>query len=313
MAAVVRIKLGGPFNLPLSLEAAASFLPATDRIPQSLRLAIWMADRPAIIEIRQKSSTPATIEASAAAAIPRSRVEELALWLTSGDLDLRQFYRMTAAHPVMGPIVKRLRGLKPLRPASLFEMAIIAITEQQLSLAAAFHIRNRLLERFGRRIDNLYAVPSANIVAKAALRDLQACGLSRRKAEYITDFARLVVNGDLALEAMKHQPDAEVRKRLLQCRGFGLWSVDYFLLRGLGRFDCLPADDVGLRRTIGPYLNHRRRPSARQLERALAMFTPFRGLTAFYLAVDFRLRQRRSLAQLGQTITQKAARGHGSR
>lgn len=293
MATRVCVKVDGPFDLPLSLEAAASFLPVTNRMPQLLRLAISVAERPAIIEIRQKSFTPAVIETSSTVAISHSRLERLALWLTSGDLDLRQFYRVAAHHPIMEPITKRLRGLKPLRPACLFEMAIIAITEQQLSLAAAFHIRNRLLERFGRRIEELYAVPDADVMAKAALRDLKACGLSHRKAEYVRDFARLVVSGDLPLEAMKEQPDAEVRHRLMQCRGFGSWSVEYFLLRGLGRFDCLPSDDVGLRRIIGPYLRHRGRPSPRQLERALSAFTPFRGLAAFYLAVDARLQPHR--------------------
>ena len=67
------------------------------------------------------------------------------------------------------------------------------------------------------------------------------------------------------------------------------WSVEYFLLRGLGRFDCLPADDIALRRTIGRYLTRWHRPNPRQLERALSPFTPFRGLAAFYLAVYVRL------------------------
>jgi|SRR5581483_11611325 3-methyladenine DNA glycosylase/8-oxoguanine DNA glycosylase len=287
------IKLGGPFDLGLSLRAAASFLPSTGTAIRSLRLAIPIADRPAIVEIRQQRSTPAIIEAVTTAAIPRARLEDLALWLTSGDLDLRQFYRITTTLPLMAPIARRLRGLKPLRPASLFEMAIIAITEQQLSLAAAFHIRKRLLERFGKPIEDLYVVPSADVVATAALRDLTACGLSQRKAEYVRDFAKSVVSGDLALEALKHQTDTEVRNRLIRCRGFGAWSVEYFLLRGLGRFDCLPSDDVGLRRTIAPYLARRRRLSPRQLESALSPFAPFRGLAAFYLAVDFRLRQHR--------------------
>jgi hypothetical protein len=51
------------------------------------------------------------------------------------------------------------------------------------------------------------------------------------------------------------------------------------------------------RRTIGRYLSRRRRLSPRQLERALSPFAPFRGLAAFYLAVDWRLQQRDSLAR----------------
>jgi DNA-3-methyladenine glycosylase II len=217
--------------------------------------------------------------------------------LPPGDLDLRRFYRIAACHPVMGPIAKRLRGLKPLRPPSLFEMALIAITEQQLSLAAAFHIRTRLVKRFGRPIGDLWVSPTPDVLAKASLRDLLSCGLSHRKAEYVRDFARCVSQGELALETLKHATEADVRDRLSACRGLGPWSVQYILLRGLGRFDCLPSDDVGLRRTIGRYMSRRRRLSPRQLERALSPFAPFRGLAAFYLAVDWRLQRRDSLAR----------------
>jgi DNA-3-methyladenine glycosylase II len=85
------------------------------------------------------------------------------------------------------------------------------------------------------------------------------------KAEYVKDFARCVANGELALEALKYQTDVEVSDRLMRCRGFGAWSAQYFLLRGLGRLDSLPADDIGLRRTVGSYLARRRRLTPRQL------------------------------------------------
>ncbi len=286
------IRLVGPFDLALSLEAAASFLPPTGTRSPSLRLPVRSTGQPAIVEIRQPSRTPPVIEVALTAPIPRSRLTEMALWLTSGDIDLRGFYRIAASHFAMGPIAKRLRGLKPLRPASLFEMGLIAITEQQLSLAAAFHIRTRLFERFGSPIDDLWITPTPEAIAKASLSDLRACGLSHRKAEYVRDFARRVADDSLPLEALKKATDDEVRDRLLKCRGFGIWSADYFLLRGLGRADALPADDIGLRRTIGSYLTRWHRPSSQQLERALSPFRPFRGLAAYYLAVDARLKLR---------------------
>jgi 3-methyladenine DNA glycosylase/8-oxoguanine DNA glycosylase len=297
MPASAIITPDGPFDLPLSLKAAASFLPPAGTIPRSLKLAVLLADQPAVVEIRQARKAPPVIEASATMSIPQHRLVELARWVTSGDLDLRRFYRIAACHPVMGPIAKRLRGLKPLRPPSLFEMALIAITEQQLSLAAAFHIRTRLVKRFGRPIGDLWVSPTPDVLAKASLRDLLSCGLSHRKAEYVRDFARCVSQGELALETLKHATEADVRDRLSACRGLGPWSVQYILLRGLGRFDCLPSDDVGLRRTIGRYMSRRRRLSPRQLERALSPFAPFRGLAAFYLAVDWRLQRRDSLAR----------------
>ena len=80
---------------------------------------------------------------SASTAIDQNHLRAIAKWLISWDLDLRPFYEQVASHRIMGPVTAALPGLKPLRPATLFEMAAIAITEQQLSLAAAFHIRTR--------------------------------------------------------------------------------------------------------------------------------------------------------------------------
>ena len=296
MPASAIITPNGPFDLPLSLKAAASFLPPAGTIPRSLKLAVLLGGVPAVAEIRQVRKAPPVIEASVAISIPQPRLVELARWVTSGDLDLRPFYRIATRHPVMGLIAKSLRGLKPLRPPSLFEMALIAITEQQLSLAAAFHIRTRLIKRFGRPIGELWVFPTPDVLAKASLRDLMSCGLSHRKAEYVRHFARHVSNGELALESLKHATEADIRHCLSACRGLGPWSVQYILLHGLGRCDCLPSDDVGLRRTISRYLSRRHRLSPRQLERALSSFAPFRGLAAFYLAADWRLRQRASLA-----------------
>ncbi len=288
------IRLIGPFDLALSLQAAAVFLPPTSASTESLRLPIRCAGRPAIIEIRQPRRAPAEIEVSATVPIPRPQLEELARWLTCGDLDLRRFYRIASSHLVVGPVARQFRGLKPLRPASLFEMGIVAVTEQQLSIAAAFYIRSRLFKRFGKPIEDLWTVPTPEALAKASLSDLRACGLSPRKAEYVREFAQHVADGSLPLETMKHATDDEVRELLLRRRGFGKWSVEYFLLRGLGRFDVVPADDVGLRRTIGRYLTRWHRPNPRQLERALSPLTPFRGLAAFYLAVHARLEARKA-------------------
>jgi NnrS protein len=146
--AVAVLALAGPSDLALSLMAAASFLPAIGPAPTALRVGIRLDGRPELIEVGQSGRQ---LEAIGAAHLSAAKLRKIAAWLVSADLDLRPFYQLGATHPIMGPVASSLRGLKPLRPASLFEMLIIAITEQQLSLAAAFHIRQRLVERFGSR------------------------------------------------------------------------------------------------------------------------------------------------------------------
>lgn len=126
------VGLAGPFDLALSLKGAASFLPAQDVTSTTLRAGMYVDGGPAIIEIRQRARQ---IEAIGPAHLTARRLREIAAWLVGVDLDLQPFYQLAAAHPMMRSVTHSLCGLKPLRPASLFEMVVIAITEQQLSLA----------------------------------------------------------------------------------------------------------------------------------------------------------------------------------
>ena len=186
-------------------------------------------------------------------------------------------------------MVKDLAGLKPMRPASLLEMAVIVITEQQISLAAAGSIRSRLVARYGDLVEGVWVFPDAHRLAGATLEDLRACGYSQRKAEYILEFARQVADGRLDLQALKDLPDEAVRSRLTGLRGWGPWSANYFLVRGLARPDSLPSDDLAIRSVVGKYLGDGTRPSPGQVEQLLAPFAPYRGIAAFYLEAHARL------------------------
>lgn len=216
--------------------------------------------------------------------VSRRDVKVLVRRLVAADLDLHHFYRVASRHPVLRAIVKSLKGLKPLAPVSLFEMAVIAITEQQVSVAAAFQIRSRVVESFGARVGDLHIFPTPERLAHVSLRELKSCGLSHRKAEYIKGFASRVTDGGLDLEVLNQCSDAEAAAVLVRERGFGDWSAQYFLARGMGRINCLPSADVGLRRAVGKYLACNRRLSSRGLEHVLAPCRPFRGLAAFYVA-----------------------------
>jgi 3-methyladenine DNA glycosylase/8-oxoguanine DNA glycosylase len=291
----VVVRQMGPFDLRLSLEAAASFFPATGPPPLILRTPLEVDGVTAAVEVSQSSKTAGILQASSTPPLARARLRVMVRWLTSADLDLRPFYTSVAAHPVMADVVRTLHGLKPLRPATLFEMAIIAITEQQLSLAAAFHIRSRLVRRFGKPLGDLWVFPSPERLAAASLGELRKCGLSLRKAEYVKGLGRRIAESGFDFETLREETDERIRDTILSHRGFGEWSVQYILGRGFGRPDSLPSADTGLRRVVGRYLGGGHRLTAEELEDALAPFKPFRGLAAYYLAVHWRLRPRAKL------------------
>jgi DNA-3-methyladenine glycosylase II len=209
----------------------------------------------------------------------------------NADLALEPFYKKARPDPVMGPVVGKLRGLKPLRPPDIFQMMVIAVTEQQLSLASARSIRERMVDRFGTRVDGFPVFPRPGDLAAAGIEGLKRCGLSGRKAEYILNLARMFEAGDLNPQEWLRIPDDELISLIRSYRGFGEWSAEYILVRGLGRTDVIPAADVGLRSLVGLYFGDGRRLSADEVRRTLEGWAPYRGLVAFYIMADYRLNQ----------------------
>jgi len=299
---IVSLASTGPYSLELSLRAAESFAPAGSspphETPEVLRSAVRLDGEAAILEVRQVNDEPARLEAevrtlgsgpSGRPGPPPETVADAASRLVNAALDLRPFYRLAAGHSLLGPLTGALHGLKAFRPQTLFEMLVIAVIEQQISLLAAYHIRERIVHRFGDAIDGLTVFPTPESLAQAPAQELAECGVSRRKAEYIGGLAELVTAGALDLGSWEQLSDDEIRDRVTAVRGFGRWSADYLLIRGLGRPDVAPADDLGIQTLLGRILGDGRRLSPDEVRSALAPFAPFRGLAVFYILAGSRL------------------------
>lgn len=291
----IEVQVSDPYDLALSLRAAQSFTAegadletATGREPAVFRSALMLDGRPAILEISQPSETP-VLEARSRPSATAEAVTRAAAKMTNAGQDLKPFYAAASDHPILGPLTTSLHGAKAFRPATLFEMLVIAVIEQQISLMAAHHIRERVIRRFGVEVDGLTVFPSVESLAAASREQLMECGVSGRKSEYIGDLARMAASGEVDLEAWETLPDDEIRQRVTALRGFGRWSADYLLVRGLGRPDAVPVDDLGIQTLVGKVMGYERRLSAEELQTALESLAPFRGLAIFYLLVGRRL------------------------
>jgi DNA-3-methyladenine glycosylase II len=286
---VLSISSVGPHDFKLCLRSASSFSPELFQDLSVYRCAIRIQDNPTVLEMRQIRRKPSALEIRTTLPDNASEVKRLARWISFADLDLRPFYRIAASHPALRTITKELRGLKPMRPPSLFEMLVIAVTEQQISLSAAYRIRTRIIERYGERVNGLWVFPTPQRLSESAVAELMTCGLSQRKAEYVKGIASEVAGGRLDLGRLEKMPDDDVRSRLLQIRGLGPWSAEYFLVRGLSRPDRIPADDLGIRSVVGRYLGSGKRLTPQGTLQKLSAFKPYRGLAAFYLLVYERI------------------------
>jgi DNA-3-methyladenine glycosylase II len=284
-----QLTVQGPYDLGLSLQARASFSPEPEPDTTRLQAAVRIEGKPVLLEVRQATGDSSVLQVISSDDIDPERLRDQAGWIVLAELDVRPFYRLAKNDPVIGPLTRRFRGMKLIRPATLFEMMVDAVIEQQISLAAARRIRARVVERFGKRKAGLWIAPRPEDLAPTSLDALRACGLSSRKAEYITDLAKNIVDGSFALDGLKGMTDDDVRSTVSGIRGFGRWSADYILIRGLGRPDAVPIDDLAVRTIVGKYLGRGSRLTARQVEQRLKPYVPFRGIAVFYLLVHHRL------------------------
>ncbi len=58
----------------------------------------------------------------------------------------------------------------------------------------------------------------------------------------------------LNLESLVKLDNRAALERLVKLKGVGRWTAEYVLLRGLGRLDIFPGDDVGARKKLAQFL-----------------------------------------------------------
>lgn len=204
--------------------------------------------------------------------------------------DLGKFYRLAARDRALGPLVERFRGVKPPRYPTLFECLVNGISCQQVTLSLGVCLVMRLAEAYGPAIQNeegvFHAFPRPENLASLKPETLREFGFSRQKAHALIELASSVTEGHMDLEDLSALGNEEALTRLQELRGVGRWTAEYALIRGLGRLDVFPGDDVGARRNLGHWLGLREPLDYEGVNRLLLRWKPYAGLVYFHLLLD---------------------------
>lgn len=206
------------------------------------------------------------------------------------DLDLSDFYRLARDDAHLRELADRLRGMKPVRYATVFETFANAVACQLVSLSAGMHVLNRLTEAFGivgGVDDELRSFPLAAKIARSNPDALRALGLSRQKGEYLIGLAKLAIDPkDPDFASIGQLDDDDAIARLSKIRGVGRWTAEYVMLRGFGRINIFPGDDVGGRNKLFEWLGMGDAPTYDSVVRMLERWHPYGGLIYLHLIVN---------------------------
>jgi DNA-3-methyladenine glycosylase II len=211
--------------------------------------------------------------------------ELVARKLLGAEFELEPFYAWAEGDDVLRELVPKLAGFRPPLAPDPYETLVTSITAQQVSLFAAFAIRNRLIERFGERVENTYSFPARERLAEADEHELTELGFSGRKAEYVLGIAR----ADLDFTALRNLPDEEVKATLTALRGLGEWTADWYLARHLARPRAWPAGDLGLVKAVSAFYFGGLKVAIKEVREFGARLDPFQNLSAHYLLTGLRI------------------------
>jgi 3-methyladenine DNA glycosylase/8-oxoguanine DNA glycosylase len=181
---------------------------------------------------------------------------------------------------LLGTAVRCLRGLRPLRLATVAHALLRALCGQLILASEARAMERRIVRRATERHESLNAPPTTGDLGRFSPAELRRLGLHARRGATLARLCR-----SIELERLKELPTAAVADRLQRERGLGPWSVGVVCLEGLGRFERGLEGDLGLVKLLGAMRG--RRVEGWETAELLEPYGEWAGLASVYLLAAY--------------------------
>ncbi|MGH3009421.1 MAG: DNA-3-methyladenine glycosylase family protein [Gaiellaceae bacterium] len=228
----IAVKPRGPYSLGLSArlagDATRSFRDGvvTARCAGS-EASAWQAPD-GVVTIRSESAEAA----------------EKLRWALALDDDHSEFLRRFRDDPLLGRATVHLRGLRPVRTATVAQALLRAVCGQLVDWKTARTLERRVIKALHPRAvpaTGLLEPPQTSMLAAVAPFELRRLGLHERRGAALVRLCR-----SIELERLHDVPTETVVTRIARERGLGPWSAGVVCLEGLGRWEHGLVGDLGL-------------------------------------------------------------------
>jgi 3-methyladenine DNA glycosylase/8-oxoguanine DNA glycosylase len=223
----------GPYSLRLSTRHGSD---ATRVAAGGVLRAVYEVDgRLEIGEARQQPDGAVVLRAPS-----EETIERLRFTLGVED-DHSEFLRRFSRDPFLGATVRRLKGMRPLRCATVTQSLLRALCGQLITARRAREIERRVVRAATPSLDGLHAAPTPAVIGRYSPAELRALGLGGPRASALVRLCR-----SLDLERLREVSTDAAAARLVRESRIGPWSVGVVCLQGLGRYERGLVGDLGL-------------------------------------------------------------------
>ena len=169
--------------------------------------------------------------------------------------------------PKFKQIIKTIDEIPLRRTSEGFDRLLSTIVSQQLSVAAADAIWNKM------ELAGLNKIQKIRKVSDQELRDV---GLSKQKIKYV----RSLANANINYRSLKTMPTLQVVNELTQVSGIGNWTAEIYAMFSLGRADVFAPGDLALQEATRILFNLPERPSEKDLRSMAKDWSPWQAVAA---------------------------------
>ena len=258
----------GPYSLALSARLASD---ATRHFRDGVFTARY---RGAVARAWQSPDGTVTIRSDSVEAAEKLR------WVLALDDDHSAFLHRFRDDPLIGRATVHLRGLRPVRTATVAQALLRAVCGQLIDAKTARAHERRII----RASQNCAQVPGTGLCeppqsstfAALAPFELRRLGLGERRGAALVRLCRSV-----ELERFHGVPTKTVVARIERERGLGPWSAGVVCLEGLGRYEHGLVGDLGLVKCLRAVRG--REVETWETAELLAPYGEWAGLASVYL------------------------------
>ena len=179
----------------------------------------------------------------------------------------RKDKRLGEAIDRVGHIFREVNG-------DVFSSVVHSIVGQQISSAALKTVWSRLNDLLG-KVD-------AETICAASREELQSCGITFKKADYIKGFADKTLSGEFDAAALYSLSDKDVISYLSALRGIGVWTAEMLMVFCLQRPDVMSFGDLAIHRGLR-MLYHHRKIDRRLFGKYARRYSPYGTVASLYL------------------------------
>jgi len=173
----------------------------------------------------------------------------------------------------LGSAIDRIGIIKRRVTPDLFAALVESVIGQQISNKAAATVCQRLNVLCGMGSDRLHAL---------TLEEIQACGMSMRKAGYIKNIAESSISKAIDFDTLPERTDQEIIETLTAIKGIGIWTAEMLLIFSLMRPNVVSYGDLAIRRGMMNLYGLKELPKDK-FQRYANRYAPYGSVASLYL------------------------------